>query len=173
MHRCWTQTHLPLLVRCLHWDICAGLLWRLLMTTQRRSGCHGVVTIPGLGADPCLWDGTGRTGWQEACYRHGKTSFESLPRDFCYWKELGVEGPFGLALNIFCYPLGEALATSMWNIYIELLSHQDFMHVPFFHLEIFLEQKNTCVTYASYQWTCPAHTGRSWCAQDLLDSIHV
>lgn len=159
MHICWRQTCLPLLVPCLHWDICARLPWRLLMTTQCRSGHHGAVTIPGLGADSGLWDST---GWADRRHvnRHGITSSETLPRNFCYWKEVGAESPFGLVLNIFGYLLPSRWDTGYQHVkYIhrELWSHQDFMYIPFFHLEIFPEQKKMCV------WCVSAVNGLAQC----------
>lgn len=115
------------------------------MTTQHRSGRHGAVTIPGLEADSCFWDGTDRTGSRQPCCRQGVTSFKSFPSNSCYWKEVVEEDPFGLAPNIFgdLSPSREGTGYQhVKYIHRELLSHQDFTYVPFIHLEIFPEQKN-------------------------------
>lgn len=113
MHICWTQTCLLLLVPCLRWDTCVRLPWKLCVNDTQHSRHLGAGSFLGLGltATP----GMAQTGCADrgACYKYGITSSGSLPGNFCLCKEVEAEGPF-LATY---HSLGEALATSMWNIW--------------------------------------------------------
>lgn len=144
---CRTQTRLPHPLPFSHWiSEAAGKAVNDKAAQKWVSQCSDDSRAWGWHS---LWYSRDSTGWQEACYRHGITSFETLLRNFSYLKVVGAEGPSDLVLNIFGY-----LPLSRWDtdyqyakyIHRELSSHQDFMYVPFFfHPEIFPEQKK-CVT---------------------------